>query len=129
VEILSESQFGLTPEVRNLINEIANAFESIPSLGVPFMKDCLALTKVLGPRALGDAILHRQLALKLWRCKDTGQAKEGKEGAGEADVDEYSEYRSAAVLHFALGEAPEALWGQVRYALTSVRRQQNLTLC
>lgn len=101
---MTESKVSLTPEIRNLINDMANSFEAVPSLGVPFIKDCLVLSAALGPRQLGDALLHRQVAAKLWRLE--GEKKEAAEG---------SEYRSAAVLHFALGEAPEALWTQVRW--------------
>jgi hypothetical protein len=114
VSIWSESTRALTPEIRNLINDIANCFENVVSLGVPFLKDCIALSASLGPRQLGDAILHRQLACKLWRLKPTEKIATGEDNvSGENDGDDYSDYRSAAVLHFAMGEAPEALWQQV----------------
>jgi hypothetical protein len=106
VDILAESKSSLTPEYRNLINEIANAFESVPSLGVPFLRECLTLSKALGPRLHGDALLHKQLAMKLWRVKGEKKEEDGEEEKGEG-------YRSTAVLHFAMGEAPEALWVQV----------------
>mmetsp|Transcript_6715 Transcript_6715/g.11020 ORF Transcript_6715/g.11020 Transcript_6715/m.11020 type:complete len:311 (+) Transcript_6715:51-983(+) len=105
VDIMTESKLALTPEIRNLVNEIANSFESVPSLGAPFLKDCISLTATLGPRQLGDAILHRQLAGKLWRLKAAEKDESGQ--------DEGDEFRVTAVLHFAMGEAPEALWQQI----------------
>ena len=124
VDIMSESQSKLTPECRNLINEIANSFESVPSLGVPFLRECLALSKAQGPRVLGDALLHKQLAIKLWRLEGEGavaragagvggKKKEGEEEREREEKDGDSGYRSTAVLHFAMAEAPEALWVQV----------------
>lgn len=105
VDILTESKLTFTPDNRNLVNEIANSFENVPSLGAPFLKDCISLTATLGPRLLGDAILHRLLAEKLWRLKATEKGNSGSEDGGE--------YKAAAVLHFAMGEAPEALWQQI----------------
>lgn len=116
VDILTESKFGLTLECRNLINEIANAFESVPSLGVPFLRECLSLSKALGPRLHGDALLHKQLAMKLWRVEEVrGEAAEKEKEKGEERGE--TVYRSTAVLHFAMAEAPEALWVQVKGAM------------
>ena len=122
VDILTESKCSLTPEYRNLINEIANSFECVPSLGVPFLRECLTLSKAMGPRMHGDALLHKQIALKLWRLR--GEKEEKEKGANEGVEEEKQkekeaeeEYRSAAVLHFAMGESPEALWVQVDFAV------------
>ena len=103
VDILRESELGLTPEYRNCINDISNSFDNVPGLGVSYMKECINLSKDLGPRQFGDEILHRQLALKLWQLDDE------KSDKGE----EERMYKATAVLHFAMGEAPGPLWSQV----------------
>lgn len=104
VDILTESKFGLKPEYRNLINEIADAFDNVSGLGLQFLKDCISLSKELGPRVFGDELLHRRLAMKLWNVEP--------ETGNEEDT-EFGNYRHIAVLHFALGEAPGPLWMQI----------------
>lgn len=114
VDILTESKFALTPEFRNHINEMANSFQQVPNRGVPFLQECLSLSRVLGPRLHGDTLLHRQLAVVLWH---RGGSQQGEDVSTTRDAigkeESVDDFKNDAVLHFAYGEAPEELWSQI----------------
>jgi hypothetical protein len=100
VEILEEANAELTPEYRNLLNSIDTAYNSLGSdhatdSHCQFLKECLKYSARVGSRVYGDTLLHTRLAECLWTI---------------------NEQRFVSMKHFALGEAPERLWRQVRMA-------------
>jgi hypothetical protein len=100
VEILEEASVELTPEYRNLLNSIDTAYGGLSSGSggareshCQFLKECLKYSTRVGSRVYGDTLLHTRLAECLWTI---------------------DEQRFLSMKHFALGEAPERLWLQVR---------------
>jgi Golgi to ER traffic protein 4 len=86
VDMLDESSKELTPEVRELINQVDDSFPPKCPQQVEFLKNCVKWTINMGNRENGDPQLHLRLANSMWAM-------------GEKN----------AISHFTSGEAPEEL--------------------
>lgn len=110
-ELLLESQLDISPDIRNMINEIDASYQSLPlkpmsvktvsgtkpptSNRLEFLKQIVLSSAKYGPREYGDPMFHCQLASCMWNLSPQHHRK--------------------AVYHFAVGEAPHQLWNQVLY--------------
>lgn len=120
VDLLTAGEFDINPDLRNLLNEIDSAFASMPknekgasdklitvtakdgskqpavpkSSRIDFLKSLVTWSMKCGQRDYGDPMLHLQLANTLW--------------------DHSRGFHRKSIYHFAVGEAPTALWAKIQ---------------
>ena len=92
LDILKESKSELSLDIRNLINNINQAYQANSIQHGIFLKECIKYSILIGSRVYGDPLLHKQLGEYLW--------KSGQE--------------ILSIKHFILGESPELFWQYVR---------------
>ena len=117
-DLLTVGEFDITPDLRNLLNEVDGAFASLPKkdtgdklvtitgkdgskqLAVPkssridFLKTLVTWSMKCGQREYGDPMLHVQLGNTLW--------------------DHSRGFHRKSIYHFAVGEAPTVLWSKIQ---------------
>jgi hypothetical protein len=110
IEMLDEENKDLTPDLRNVINEVDNSFPENCAQRIEFLKGCVKWTVKCGARELGDPMIHVRLASVMWAANDKN-----------------------AVYHFAAGEAPEQFVAKLEETHSTpeqqVARDRSLTLC
>ena len=147
--LLTESGLDITPEIRNLVNEVDSAFASLPnkelqnngtSSGVSnqpikpmlttsrieFLKALVVYSMKNGQREYGDPMFHNQLALCLWQFKNG----EPQFNNTPLNSNAFGMYHRKALYHFAVAESPSSLWTRLSedYSTSSTAAEDDLEL-